>query len=311
MTFRMPPEQARAQIQQLVTANPVVLFMKGNRRAPQCGFSAQVVQILDGIVPEYETVDVLSDPALRDGIKEFSSWPTIPQLYIRGEFVGGCDIVREMHASGELQKKLGVDVAPAAPPRITVTAAAAAEIAKAAADVPGEHLRLEVSPQFENDLYFDTKKDGDAVVEAAGLTLLVDRATATRASGATIDFVTGPKGAGFKIDNPNEPPRVRALSAKDLARMLDASEPVELFDVRPEVERARAKIARARPLDAAGVARLEGLPKDTPVVFHCHHGVRSRAAAQEALRIGLTRVYNLEGGIAAWSADVDPSVPQY
>jgi monothiol glutaredoxin len=181
----MSPDQARAQIQQLVTTNPVVLFMKGNRQAPQCGFSAQVVQILDGIVPSYETVDVLSDPALRDGIKEFSSWPTIPQLYVRGEFVGGCDIVREMHASGELQKKLGVDVAPAAPPRIAVTAAAAAEIAKAAADTPGEHLRLEVSPQFENDLYFDTKKDGDAVVEVAGLTLLAQRPRARAAPRST------------------------------------------------------------------------------------------------------------------------------
>src|ERR1700689_1619408 len=98
MTFRMSPDQARAQIQQLVTTNPVVLFMKGNRQFPQCGFSAQVVQILDEVAGAYETVNVLSDPAIRDGIKEFSSWPTIPQLYVRGQFVGGCDIVKEMHA---------------------------------------------------------------------------------------------------------------------------------------------------------------------------------------------------------------------
>ena len=96
-------ESVRAQIQSLVTSHPVVLFMKGNRQFPQCGFSAQVVQILNEVSGPYETVNVLSDPAMRDGIKEFSSWPTIPQLYVRGQFVGGCDIVKEMFQAGELK----------------------------------------------------------------------------------------------------------------------------------------------------------------------------------------------------------------
>ena len=82
--------------------------MKGTRHTPQCGFSAQVVQILDGLLPQYETINVLADSAIRDGIKEYSSWPTIPQLYVGGEFVGGCDIVKELYASGELEQKLGV-----------------------------------------------------------------------------------------------------------------------------------------------------------------------------------------------------------
>ena len=81
--------------------------MKGNRGAPACGFSAQVVRILDELLPTYETVDVLRSPEMRDGIKEFSQWPTIPQLYVNGEFVGGTDIMREMYQSGELQKLLG------------------------------------------------------------------------------------------------------------------------------------------------------------------------------------------------------------
>lgn len=103
----MPLSEAlRQQIRTLVDRDPVVLFMKGRRTAPACGFSAQVVQILDGHLPEYATVDVLGDPALRDGIKEFSEWPTIPQLYVKGQFVGGCDIVREMYQSGELQQLL-------------------------------------------------------------------------------------------------------------------------------------------------------------------------------------------------------------
>jgi monothiol glutaredoxin len=99
-------DATRQRIQSLIDSDRVVLFMKGERRFPQCGFSAQVVQILDSLVPEYTTFDVLADPAVRQGIKEFSSWPTIPQLYVRGEFVGGCDIVTEMYRSGELKDAL-------------------------------------------------------------------------------------------------------------------------------------------------------------------------------------------------------------
>src|SRR5882724_6972665 len=94
-------EAVRHQLSELVGTHPVVLFMKGNRQFPQCGFSSQVVQILNGLIPKYETVNVLADPAIREGIKEFSSWPTIPQLYVGGQFVGGCDIVKDLHASGE------------------------------------------------------------------------------------------------------------------------------------------------------------------------------------------------------------------
>ena len=97
----------RQRIDDLVKKNRVLLFMKGDRSYPQCGFSATVVQILDSLIPDYRTVDVLSDPAIRDGVKVYSQWPTIPQLYIDGEFQGGCDIVREMYASGELKEKLG------------------------------------------------------------------------------------------------------------------------------------------------------------------------------------------------------------
>ncbi|MDH3519365.1 MAG: Grx4 family monothiol glutaredoxin, partial [Myxococcales bacterium] len=93
-------DETRARIDALVKQHRVLLFMKGERRFPQCGFSASVVQILDALLPEYATVDVLADPEIREGIKEYSQWPTIPQLYVEGEFQGGCDIVREMFASG-------------------------------------------------------------------------------------------------------------------------------------------------------------------------------------------------------------------
>ena len=94
------------RIQSDVTANPVMLYMKGTAMFPQCGFSARVVQILTHLDVPFQTANVLEDDELREGIKQFSSWPTIPQLYVKGEFVGGCDIVMEMFQSGELETLL-------------------------------------------------------------------------------------------------------------------------------------------------------------------------------------------------------------
>jgi monothiol glutaredoxin len=94
-------------IREQVTSHPVVLYMKGTPRLPMCGFSAAAVQILQACnLPLFFSVDVLEEPAVREGIKTFSDWPTIPQLYVRGEFIGGCDIMREMFESGELQRLL-------------------------------------------------------------------------------------------------------------------------------------------------------------------------------------------------------------
>jgi monothiol glutaredoxin len=92
------------RIREEITDAPVVLYMKGTPVFPQCGFSAAVVQILSHLGVKFKGVDVLADPQIRQGIKEFSSWPTIPQLYVKGEFVGGCDIIREMYEAGELQQ---------------------------------------------------------------------------------------------------------------------------------------------------------------------------------------------------------------
>ena len=93
-----------ALIQNEVSSNDVVLFLKGTPAFPQCGFSGQVVQILDFLGVDYKGINVLADPEIRQGIKDFSNWPTIPQLYVKGEFVGGCDITREMFQAGELQQ---------------------------------------------------------------------------------------------------------------------------------------------------------------------------------------------------------------
>ena len=99
-------DAAHEQISQIIGSNDVVLFMKGNAQFPQCGFSAQVAQILALTGVAYKDINVLEDDSIREGVKSFTNWPTIPQLYIKGEFVGGCDIVREMYEQGELQQLL-------------------------------------------------------------------------------------------------------------------------------------------------------------------------------------------------------------
>ena len=95
-------DSLQQRIQGIIDGNDVVLFMKGTKHFPQCGFSATVVEVLRRSGSEFQDVNVLEDPAIRQGIKEFANWPTIPQLYVRGKFVGGCDIIREMYEKGEL-----------------------------------------------------------------------------------------------------------------------------------------------------------------------------------------------------------------
>ena len=95
-----------ATIENDIKNNDVVLYMKGTKQFPQCGFSATVVQVLNTLGTEYKDINVLTNPEIREGIKQYANWPTIPQLYIKGEFIGGCDIVREMFEAGELQSLL-------------------------------------------------------------------------------------------------------------------------------------------------------------------------------------------------------------
>ncbi|HEX6834373.1 MAG TPA: Grx4 family monothiol glutaredoxin, partial [Rudaea sp.] len=101
-------DTTRSRIQTLLQRNPVVLFMKGNPQAPRCGFSAAASGVLNELIGDYATVDVLEDPEIREGIKAYGNWPTIPQLYVKGELIGGADIVQSMYNSGELHQLFGV-----------------------------------------------------------------------------------------------------------------------------------------------------------------------------------------------------------
>jgi monothiol glutaredoxin len=302
-------ESLKQRIDGYVASDRVVLFMKGTRRAPQCGFSAQVVSILDELVPEYQTHDVLASAELRDGIKEYSQWPTIPQLYIAGKFVGGCDIVRDMKASGELEQLLGAEAPPLAPPQVEASPQAVAAFKAAIQEGDTDVLHLQITPQFQHDLFFGPLEKGELEVDLGGLKLYVPRSSVARAQGVKIGFLDGPN-AGFKIDNPNQPPSVVELSPQDAKAMLDRGE-LQLFDVRPESEGDIARIAIGRTLNEETVDYIKQLDKSTPIAFYCHHGMRSRGVAQSVLQEGFRKVYNLKGGIDAWSLAIDPSIPRY
>lgn len=303
-------ERTRQEIDSLIASDRVVLFMKGNRRQPQCGFSATVVGILDEIVPEYTTVDVLANPAIRDGIKAYSSWPTIPQLYVAGEFLGGCDIVRELYGSGELHEKLGAKAPERVVPEIAITDAAA-EFLRGHVERSGNAVHLRVDPRFQTKAYLGPEEPGEIAATSNGVTILFDRASAPRAQGIRIDYVETAHGHDLAIDNPNAPPPVAQMDVAALKALIDSGEPFHFFDVRTPEERATASIPGTTLLDADAAAAAEKLPKDAMLVFHCHHGGRSQQAAEHFRALGFRNVHNVAGGIDAWSQQIDPSVPRY
>ncbi len=304
--------ELRTRIETLLAANRVVLFMKGEPQAPRCGFSAKAAGILNALLPDYAHVDVLGDAEIREGIKEFGQWPTIPQLYIAGELVGGSDIIEQLHNSGELHQLLGVPAPDRTPPTLQVTPAAAEAIQRALANLEAGHgLHLAVDQRFNAQFQLGPISGQEIVAEAAGLRFHLDLASAPRANGIRIDWIEDVRGAGLAIDNPNAPAKVKSLSVQDLHDRI-ISGTVDVIDVRPADARALAPFPQPHEvLDEASRARLEALPKDVPLAFLCHHGNSSRQAAEYFRSLGFHDLYNVEGGIDAWAQHIDPSVPRY
>ena len=300
----------RSRIDALLASNRVVLFMKGQPDAPQCGFSAKASGTLNALGVDYAHVDVLADPEIREGIKLYGEWPTIPQLYIGGELVGGSDIIEQMANSGELHGALGLPPPDRTPPSITLTPGAVQMLRGAIADAGGDVVvRVDVDPQFRTRLHL-AQPDAHAItVEQDGVRVQFDLAGARRAEGLTIDWVDDARGRGLSIDNPNAPPPVRTLSAAEAAERLAAGT-LTVVDVRPVEERALAALKGQYLVLDDGLAPFEQLAKDTPLAFLCHHGGRSQQAAEHFRQQGFREVYNIAGGIDAW-ADVDSTIPKY
>jgi monothiol glutaredoxin len=300
----------RERIDQLLGAHRVVLFMKGDRQQPMCGFSASATNVLNELLPDYHTVDVLADPDIREGIKAYGNWPTIPQLYVGGELVGGADIVRQMYASGELHALFGVAAPDRTPPDITITDAAAEAIGNAMADAHGMALHLEIGPDHNAGFQLAPADPNDIAVVANGIEVHFDPGSAQRARGIVIDWVDTPQGAGLSLKYPGAGD-IASLSVHALQQRLAAGD-ITLVDVRPAAGRAQAPpLAQARVLEEEGYEALAALPKDTPLAFICHHGQSSRGVAERFAAHGFTHVHNVEGGMHAWAIDIDPTVPRY
>lgn len=302
----------RARIESLLQANRVVLFMKGEPGMPQCGFSAKATGVLNDLGIDYAHVNVLADPEIREGIKLYGDWPTIPQLYIDGELVGGSDIVEQMARSGELHAALGLPAPDRTPPAIEITPAAAAMLRESIAGAgAGYALLVAVDRDFRTQLQLGPVDANAIAVEVEGIRAQFDAASAQRARGLRIDWVDDERGRGLVVENPNAPAAVKPIGAAEAARML-ADGALTLVDVRPVEERAVASVrVPFSVLDGEAAADVENLPKDTPLAFLCHHGSRSAAAAEHFRQLGFTRLYNVEGGIDAWSQQVDAAVPRY
>lgn len=303
--------EVRARIDALIKDNFVMLFIKGTRDRPQCGFSKQVVEALNHFTNDYTTFDVLSDPEMREGIKEYAQWPTIPQLFVDGEFIGGCDIVLEMLEKNELPRILQLKKASAAPKFHVSETALAAFVNAQKEGNSDELIRIVVSADYEHSLSFDQKSDDDFLVELGGLKLIIDAYSATRANGLNIDFINDKLDSGFSFDNPNEPPPVQDMSVEELYQAHSENKQLLLIDVRPRLEWELAHISFARPIEQMNNDEINALDKESLIVFHCHHGGRSRMVAEKWRNKGFKNLYNLTGGIDAWSRKVDPQIPTY
>ena len=307
MTLR---DSTREKIESIVKQNRVVLFMKGTPKSPMCGFSAKTIGLLDSILDEYKSVDVLEDPEIRDGIKVYGNWPTIPQLYIDGELVGGCDIVTAMFNSSELHELLGVEAPDRTPPEVTITDAAAVKILEAMAGHEDIGLHFAVDASWQSQFNVAPAEGHEIKVVTNGITMYFDLVSAQRANGAIIDWVETLQGSGLTIHLPQAPAPVKQMGVAELKQRLEDNS-VVLIDVRGSEERALASLAAARAMNDETMKVIEAMPKDTPLAFICHTGNRSQVAGEYFRKQGFTNVSNVVGGINAWSKEIDPSVPLY
>ncbi|MDX1569386.1 MAG: Grx4 family monothiol glutaredoxin [Xanthomonadales bacterium] len=303
-------ENARKTIEGLLDTNRIVLFMKGTPQTPMCGFSARAAGILASLQTEYASFNVLESEEIREGIKEFGEWPTIPQLYIDGELVGGSDIVAQMFNTGELHDLLGVERPDRTPPEISISDKAAEAIRAGMDGYDDVALHLQIDDYWRAQFLLQPVSGDEITVESAGIKIHMDILTAQRARGMEIDYTESIEGTGLTVRLPGAPPEVKSLSVQELKERMD-DDAITVVDVRPESERQQAPFPNALVLDKAGMGRLKQFPKDTPLAFLCHVGQSSQGYAAHYRKEGYTDLYNVVGGIDAWSREIDDSVPRY
>lgn len=294
-------ESTKNQIENIVNSNNCVLFMKGNPKQPQCGFSSNTVNILTELLGDnFAFCNVLEDPNIREGIKEYGNWPTIPQVYINKELVGGNDIVTEMYNTGELQTLLGLPQPERKSAQISITDKAKENILSGIQDIGSHVLMLNIDSQFNTRFSIEEPKGYELTSKIDEITIYMDIGTAKRADGIQIDWVEDLQGAGLVINNPNQPKPVNQISKEQLKEGVEKDIYQHIYDVRSEEMFMAQTIPGAVRLDKENMKAIEALDKDTPLVFVCSIGKSSQGACEFYRKKGFTNVNNLIGGVTDW-----------
>jgi monothiol glutaredoxin len=294
-------EEVRNKIENLVTNNNCLLFMKGNPQHPQCGFSSNTVNILKELLGDnFDFFNVLEDQEVREGIKEYGNWPTIPQLYINKELVGGNDIVTEMYNTGELQSMLDLPQPERVSANISISDKAKQNIMSGIKDIGSHVLMLSIDNQFNTRFSIEEPKGYEIVSDVGDIKIYMDIGTAKRANGIEIDWVEDLQGAGLVINNPNQPKEVNQLSKEEFNKGLEKGVYKHIYDVRSEDQFKAQSIPGSKRLDKENMQEIETLDKDTPLVFVCSVGNTSQGACNFYRKKGFSNINNLVGGVANW-----------
>jgi monothiol glutaredoxin len=212
--------------------------------------------------------------------------------------------------SGELHQCLGLEEPDRSAPEITITQGAAEKILESMQGHEGIALHFQVDANWDAQFNLAPPQGHEIASESNGIRILMDVATAQRARGAVIDWVSTMQGEGLAIDLPQAPAPVKQMTVQELAQKLKAGE-VTLVDIRGADDRSRALIEGSLVLDKETMKKLENMPRDTGIAFLCHHGNSSMGAAEYFRKQGFTNISNVAGGIHAWSMEIDSSVPTY
>lgn len=296
-------ENINQRIEQLLEQHSVLLFMKGSPQSPMCGFSANTVKIIKELLnDDFSYFNVLEDNEMREGIKVYGQWPTIPQLYINKELIGGNDIITEMYHTGELQDLLGLEKPEKNPPQISISEKAKQHIKESLQNVENDKLFLSIDEEFNTQFSLEIPKGYEIICQFEGFNIYMNIGTAKRAEGIEIAWVDELEGSGLRIKNPNEPPQVNQISVQQYRQWLSSDkENPKVYDVRTEENFKQGTVDSATRLDNEAIAEIEKMPKDTALLFVCQIGQSSMGAAEFFRKKGFTNIYNLIGGYNAWN----------
>ncbi len=296
-----------------INREKIALFIKGTPQEPQCGFSAKIIEILDFFVSDYVSINVLEDEQVRNGIKEYSNWPTIPQLYVDQKFIGGSDVVSQMYDNGELLELFNIKkISKNFIFNIKITNDAKNKFINFLQNNNKiSYFRLTINAKFEHKLSISILKQNDVISKNNDISLILDPVSATRVNNIIIDYKQIGFKEGFKIINPNKPPKIKQINALELKRKIDNKDKLMVFDVRTKEEWDIVHIKNTYFFRDFSSEQKNKLNKHKMIVFLCHHGMRSQRIAESFRMNGFTNVYNLIGGIDEWSRNIDTTLVRY